>query len=96
MEKINDHLKNISEIRSMMEHSSKFLSLSGLAGVVALLGAGAAYLRLTQGGNPPQKESLFSFFVLTAAIVLFSALGLAIFFTTRMASGIFMYVKYEK
>lgn len=89
MEKINDHLKDISEIRSMMERSSKFLSLSGLAGVSAgiagLLGAGAVYMRLTQSEHQPQEESLFSFIVLTAAIVLFSALGLAIFFTTRMA-----------
>ena len=45
-----DHLKEIAYIRSMMEQSSRFISLSGLsgvaAGVVALLGAGAVYLYL--------------------------------------------------
>ncbi|MEK7250034.1 MAG: hypothetical protein AAB209_06375, partial [Bacteroidota bacterium] len=42
MNEPNDPLKNLSEIRSMMERSSKILSLSGLAGVgvgiVALCG----------------------------------------------------------
>ena len=32
---IEDRLKDISEIRSMMEQSSKFLSLSGLSGISA-------------------------------------------------------------
>ncbi len=42
-----DYLKDITEIRSMMEKSSKFISLSGLsgilAGVYALIGAVLAY-----------------------------------------------------
>ena len=42
-----DYLKDISEIRSMMEKSSKFISLSGLsgilAGIYALTGAFLAY-----------------------------------------------------
>jgi hypothetical protein len=41
------HLENLSEIRSIMERSSSFLSLSGLsgvfAGIFALAGAGFAY-----------------------------------------------------
>jgi hypothetical protein len=45
--KEKDYIKEISEIRSMMERSSKFLSLSGLsgimAGVYALIGAFIAY-----------------------------------------------------
>jgi hypothetical protein len=32
---IEEKLKDISEIKSMMENSTKFLSLSGLSGVVA-------------------------------------------------------------
>ncbi len=44
----NEHLKDLQEIRSIMERSSKFISLSGLAGVfagvVALLGALAVYI----------------------------------------------------
>ncbi len=46
----NEHLQTLTEIRSLMERSSKFLSLSGLSGVaagfVALIGAAAAYLYL--------------------------------------------------
>ncbi len=48
MEPKNDHLDNLREIRSIMERSSQFISLSGLsgvfAGVFALLGALAVYL----------------------------------------------------
>lgn len=44
----NDHLDNIREIRSIMERSSQFLSLSGLAGVFAgsfaLIGAFVVYI----------------------------------------------------
>jgi hypothetical protein len=44
------HLQDLKEIRSLMEKSSKFVSLSGLSGVItgciALLGAGLAYMRL--------------------------------------------------
>jgi predicted lysophospholipase L1 biosynthesis ABC-type transport system permease subunit len=42
-----DYIRDISEMRSMMERSSKFLSLSGMAGIMAgiyaLLGAYIAY-----------------------------------------------------
>lgn len=47
MDKQNEHLENLSEIRSLMERSSRFISLSGLSGVIAgifaILGATAAY-----------------------------------------------------
>ena len=46
------HLQDLKEIRSLMEKSSKFVSLSGLSGiitgVVALIGAALAYYRLQQ------------------------------------------------
>lgn len=45
-----EHLKALTDIRSMMERSSRFISLSGLSGIVAgvaaLLGAYAAYIKL--------------------------------------------------
>ncbi len=45
----NKHIKDLQEIRSMMERSSRFISLSGLsgvfAGITALLGAFAVYIR---------------------------------------------------
>jgi hypothetical protein len=50
MDKQNEHLENLSEIRSLMERSSRFISLSGLsgvaAGVFAIIGAIAAYFYL--------------------------------------------------
>ncbi|WP_340202148.1 hypothetical protein [Ascidiimonas sp. W6] len=49
MEKDN-YLEDLSEIRSLMNRSSRFISLSGLsgilAGIYALIGATIAYLRL--------------------------------------------------
>jgi hypothetical protein len=89
MNNLDEHLKDIFEIRSMMERSSKFLSLSGLSGVcagmIALLGAGAAYLQLKGNGSATDPQNLFSFFILDAGTVLMSAIAFAIFFTTRMA-----------
>lgn len=45
-----EHLQTLTEIRSLMERSSKFLSLSGLSGVsaglIALAGAVVVYTRL--------------------------------------------------
>lgn len=44
----NDHIETLTEIRSLMERSSRFISLSGLSGVaaglVALAGAAVAYV----------------------------------------------------
>ena len=46
----NQHLETLSEIRSLMERSSRFISLSGLSGVgagtVALMGAAMVYIYL--------------------------------------------------
>lgn len=54
----NEHLETLNEIRTMMERSTKFISLSGLsgvaAGVVALIGAGMVYLYL--GTQPFSHE----------------------------------------
>ncbi|MCB9235328.1 MAG: hypothetical protein H6581_26980 [Bacteroidia bacterium] len=54
MEDLKSHLKDISEIRTLMERSTKFLSLSGLsgvsAGICALVGAGVAWNWLTARG----------------------------------------------
>ena len=54
MKEKQDYIKDLAEIRSMMERSSKFLSLSGwagiFAGIYALAGAYIAYKFL--GFNP--------------------------------------------
>lgn len=51
MEDSKKHLDSLAEIKNLMERSSKFISLSGLSGVVAgitaLLGAIVAYLRMS-------------------------------------------------
>lgn len=97
MERLDDSLKDISEIRSMMERSSKFLSLSGLSGVsagcVALAGAAVAQwynLRVLgefqlHGLEEARNAGVQTFFVIDAGIVFVVALGLAILFSTRMA-----------
>jgi hypothetical protein len=87
MNKLEDRLKDISEIRSLMENSSKFLSLSGLSGIsagtTALLGAAAAYWKLELNTRP--GIDLSTFFLLDAILVLTATLALAIFFSVRMA-----------
>ncbi len=49
---MKQHLQDLTEIRSMMERSSRFISLSGLsgisAGVFALIGAYLAYRRILE------------------------------------------------
>lgn len=97
----NDHLEALSEIRSMMERSSRFISLSGLsgvgAGICALIGAFVAYNYI--GKTPFDGQTYYEaladstnwglsfnhFLVLNGLAVLVSALACGIFFTTRNA-----------
>lgn len=77
-----DPLAQLTEIRAIMERSSRFLSLSGLsgvgAGVVALLGAAAGhfylqsefpdgYLRLLSASAPEWQAALYAVLLLLAA-----------------------------
>ncbi len=93
-----EYLDDIREIRSMMERSSRFISLSGLsgisAGVVALGGAviAWAYIKNNISGNHYSMSTLSGvelkdlvFLTVAALIVLFLALGLAVFFAMRKA-----------
>lgn len=91
MKKEQDYIRDIAEIRSMMERSSKFLSLSGWAGVMAglyaLAGAYVAYTFLNF--NPDElfyspSGSLMNVLLL-AIIVLVLAIGTAIFLSYRRA-----------
>lgn len=56
----NEHLETLTQIKSLMERSSRFISLSGLSGVaagtMALLGAAMAYIYL--GTLPFQNKWL--------------------------------------
>ncbi|MEN9610782.1 MAG: hypothetical protein RLZZ628_1596 [Bacteroidota bacterium] len=68
MENAYNPLQDLKEIRTMMERSTRFISLSGLsgvcAGVCALLGAGAAYLYLDtypfEGASPAYFQKAFA------------------------------------
>ena len=91
-EKYTSPEETLTEIRYLMERSSRFISLSGLsgvlAGVYALLGALAAYYYLYIDPPAPanvEGESRLPFFFADAAIVLFLAIGTGIFLTTRRA-----------
>jgi hypothetical protein len=89
-----EYIKDIVEIRSMMERSSRFLSLSGLSGVMAgiyaLVGAYIAYSFLNF--NPSEiifsttKTDLSKVFFL-AIIILILALFTAIFLSYKNAHG---------
>jgi len=88
------HQEDLSHIRSMMERSSRFISLSGLSGVFAGLSAliGGLYVYLLfkangldyfDGEHKIYSGNLVSELVWIALIILFFALTFGIFFTIR-------------
>jgi len=94
-----EHLENLAGIRSLMEQSSRFLSLSGLsgifAGIIALIGTTFVYYKFNYRLYPYYEQVYNSdgsvsldYAILMAGIalgVLILALAVAIFFTTRRA-----------
>ncbi|MFI5148675.1 MAG: hypothetical protein ACHQRM_03015 [Bacteroidia bacterium] len=94
-----EQLEALTDIRNIMERSTRFLSLSGLsgvfAGVFALIGAGAAYLKieenfwaLDEGAHyhgRGRELSEFLFFFADAGLVLMASLTVGYFFTHRRA-----------
>ncbi len=89
---MNEHLENLKEIRSLMERSSKFLSLSGLsgisAGVCALLGAWYAHHKIHIEGlyllfDPTIRQEVVPLLLVDALLVLVGALFFGILFTVR-------------
>jgi len=92
-----DPLAQLTEIRAIMERSSRFLSLSGLsgvgAGVVGLLGAAAGHFYLQDhypagyihliNGSQAERWAALPFLLLLAGVVLGGALLLALYFTWR-------------
>ena len=95
-----DYAKDLTQIRSLMERSSRFISLSGLSGVAAglcaLAGAGAVYYQLHYGQYKQYQDfSLQSgttyntdfvrFCFVVAGLVLISAITSGIYFTNRKA-----------
>lgn len=90
MKNEQDYIQDIAEIRSMMERSSKFLSLSGwagiLAGIYALSGAFTVYKVF--GFNPDIITYIspdLQMVLLSASIVLVLAIGTAVLFSQKKA-----------
>lgn len=100
MENENIHLSNLKEIRSIMERSSQFLSLSGLAGVFAggfaLLGFLAVFIykydfffgRYYSGGVILRSE-LISGSELKSFIVFISLIGISVLFLALLSAFFF-------
>ena len=94
MKEEKDYTRDIAEIRSMMERSSKFMSLSGWAGIMAGIYAlaGALIAWKVFDFNPdelfyksPDPGSGFLNVFLLSGLVLVLALGTAIFDSCRKA-----------
>jgi hypothetical protein len=93
--KEDDIYAEISSIRNIMERSTKFISLSGLSGVLAgiyaLIGAGVAYVMLYGIGTHKHfhaytPETTIQLFLL-ALLVLVIALATGILLTLRKAKS---------
>ena len=97
---IDEQLKDISDIKNLMEKSSKFISLSGLsgifAGIFALIGAGVVYIQYQAEFNSrfgsakyfTQIENVSEFIEFTlivGLIVLLFAISSGLLFTIRKA-----------
>lgn len=97
IESNQQHLKNLTEIRSLMERSSSFISLSGLSGISAgIMGLIAAYIlhiklfRFMDYSKSPMisaqmREEFILFGITVSAAVLLVTFLAAIFFTARKA-----------
>lgn len=90
-----DYLKDITEIKDMMNKSSRFISLSGLsgilAGIYALIGAYLAkfilanYNYLSQRKNPMDIDQTQFKLIVIAVVVAFLSIVTAFFLTRRKA-----------
>ena len=100
--------ETLTEIRSLMEQSSRFLSLSGLsgvfAGIFALIGAGTAFVYLKNPYNDYYLEAVrdgrpnidfITFFIVDALSVLILSVGVGAYFSWRKAKkqGVKLFVK---
>ena len=97
MENQEDFIRDITEIRSMMERTTKFLSLSGwagiMAGVFALAGACIAYkvfgfnpeeVAYPESGTGYPPELLYTWLLGIAVLIL--SISTAIYFSGRKAT----------
>lgn len=86
-----DYLKDISEIKDLMNRSSRFISLSGLsgifAGLYALIGAAVAYWLVTNSGRDYLilDGKVFRLIMLDLFLIAFFSVVTAILLTTKKA-----------
>ncbi len=91
-----EHLETLSEIRTLMERSSRFISLSGLsgvfAGVFALAGAWMAYRKLSSSEIAEYSRSgttfnfnNYTYYIAVALCVLVASLAAGSILTMRKA-----------
>jgi hypothetical protein len=96
MKDVSDYEKDISSIRNLMEKSVKFISLSGLsgvlAGVYACIGATIAYFLIHYPISPfryriytVNREEIIWKLFLIAALVLIASIGTGVLFSARRA-----------
>ena len=87
----NDYLKDISDIKHMMHKSSRFISLSGLSGVMAgiyaIIGASVAYWLVSTSGREYLilNGRVFNLVVLDLFLVAFFSIITGIIMTTQKA-----------
>ena len=89
----NKHQEDLEHIRTMMERSSRFISLSGMsgiiAGILALIASGFAYQFITENGiayykdRPALEPDAVTKLIITGLVTLAGALFSGIFFTVR-------------
>ncbi len=86
-----DYLKDISEIKDLMNRSSRFISLSGLsgifAGIYALIGAAVAWWLVANSGREYLilDGQVFRLILLDLFLIAFLSVITAIYLTTRKA-----------
>lgn len=96
MKEEQDYIRNLAEIRSMMERSSKFLSLSGwagiMAGIYALAGAWIAWKFFNFNPGEPVYNNQSEIFapslgnlVFLALIILILSVSTAVFLSSKKA-----------
>jgi hypothetical protein len=92
MDKNQEHLDNLNEIRSIMEKSSSFISLSGLSGISAgIIGLAASYVfySIIYSGRTFNPNLLPEYItirlLLTGIVTLVITFTSAIYFTARKA-----------
>lgn len=96
MKEEQDYIRNLAEIRSMMERSSKFLSLSGwagiMAGIYALAGAWIAWKFFDFNPGEPVYNNQSEIFppalgnlIFLALIILILSVSTAVFLSSKKA-----------